>query len=444
MATTGIPSPLEAGEATWLNEYGWAILAIMGLIVFSLYLWSYLSKQFDLMRVKEGKYTDSDVIDFLERMVKITIVLFLLYATFWAVSLISADFKNDFWDPLSSYAVDIILIVIVVMTAMLFVRILRRIARRARIKSAGEESIHPSAVEFTSLLMSYVIYVMTGIIVILIFISLIPDLDLYRAVVLFLQENGGELGITIAIVIAIYFIDRLVEAILEDFKFRTKRFSVKEVDLLKLGVRYSLFIIAALTAIFSILSLIGLETVGLLLVILTLVFICLAIALSYSTIQNIAAGFGLMDTGPFDVGDRIRIKDGIVCDVIEKGLVFTRVRTLEGEIIDIPNSSLIEEEIVNYTLSGTHGIRVSFQVSYEIPHKEVEEIVKKVVSELEGIAKDRKPEFYARDIIENRIVYDVVVYSRDPTKDREIRSNLIFKLQDEFHKKGYRLLFESR
>lgn len=436
-------SPLPVGEAEWMNEFGWALLAVIALIVSSLYIWSYLSRHFDIMRAKEGKYTDSDVIDFLDRFIKISIIIILLFAIFYTASLLSEWFHDNIWQPSSGYALDVILVVIVVMMAMLIVRILRRIARRARIKSSTGDSIHPSAVEFTSLFMSYIVYAVTAVIVILILISMVPDFNLVAAIEDFIAQNGGNLMITIIIVIAIYFLDRLIEAILEDFKFRTKRFSPNEVDFLKTGVRYALLFIAALTAIFSILTMLGLELVGLVLVITVITFLCLALALSYSTIRNIVAGFGLMDTGPFDVGDRIGINDGTTVDIVEKGLVFTRVRTLGGEIIDIPNSEMIEERIINYTLSGEHGITVSIEVSYEVPHGKVERILKRAAEQVDGITKDRKPELYAKDIKGNRILYDVVVFTNEAQKDRRIRSNLIFKLQEEFHKEGHKVLFES-
>lgn len=426
-----------------MNEFGWALLAVIALIVSSLYIWSYLSRHFDIMRAKEGKYTDSDVIDFLDRFIKISIIIILLFAIFYTASLLSEWFHDNIWQPSSGYALDVILVVIVVMMAMLIVRILRRIAKRARIKSSTGDSIHPSAVEFTSLFMSYIVYAVTAVIVILILISMVPDFNLVAAIEDFIAQNGGNLMITIIIVIAIYFLDRLIEAILEDFKFRTKRFSPNEVDFLKTGVRYALLFIAVLIAVFSILTMLGLELVGLVLVIIVITFVCLVLALSYSTIRNVVAGFGLMDTGPFDVGDRIGIKDGTTMDIVEKGLVFTRVRTLGGEIIDIPNSEMIEERIINYTLSGEHGITVSIEVSYEVPHGKVERILKRAAEQVDGITKDRKPELYAKDIKGNRILYDVVVFTNEAQKDRRIRSNLIFKLQEEFHKEGHKVLFES-
>ncbi len=417
-------------------------MAIIGLFVFLLYIWSYLSKKFELMRGKEGKYTDSDVIDFLERFIKISIVIVLLFALSYGISLLSDWFNDYVWNPFSGYALDIIVIVIVVMIAMLIVRMLRRVARRARIKSSTGESIHPSAVEFTSLFMSYVVYAITGAIIILILISMVPDFNLGEAVQEFMAQNGGSLMTTIVIIIAIYFLDRMVEAILEDFKFRTNKFSPKEVDFMKIGIRYALFFIGALTAIFSILSMLGLELVGMVLVITIITFLCLVLALSHSTIRNIVAGFGLMDTGPFDVGDRIGIMGDLMGDVVEKGLVFTRVRTLEGEIVDVPNSEMIEEKIFNYTISGEHGINVDFTVSYAVPHGKVERIVKKASEHVGSIIKERKPKLYAKKIVGNNIVYDVVVYTNEPVKSRRIRSSLIFKLQEEFHKEGLKVLLE--
>ncbi len=443
MAAAEISSSIPIGEAEWMSEYGWAILIIIGLFVFLLYIWSYLSKHFELRRAKESKYTDSDVIDFLERSIKISIVIVFLFSIIYAASLVSEWFSEYFWQPFSGYVIDIIVIVIVVMIAMVIVRILRRVAKRARIKSSTEESIHPSAVEFTSLSMSYVVYVVTGAIVILILLSMIPDFNLGNAIEGFITENGGSLMITVVIVIAIYFLDRMIEAILEDFKFRTKRFSPKEVDFLKTGVRYSLFFIGAITAIFSILTMLGLELVGLVLVITIITFLCMALALSYSTIRNVVAGFGLMDTGPFDVGDRIGIMGGIVGDVVEKGLVFTRVRTLEGEIVDVPNSEMIEEMIYNYTLSGEHGINVTMEVSCSIPHGKVERIVKRATEQVDNIIKEKKPKVYAKDIVGNNILYEIVVFTGEPVKDRRIRSSLIFKLQEEFHKEGLTMVSDS-
>lgn len=442
MPFESVLGPLAVGDSQWINDYGWALLAVIGLLVFSLYIWSYLSKQFELAKAKEGKYLDSDVVEFMERFIKVALIIVIATATLYTAALISDVFRESVWEPFMGYILDIILIILVVMIAMLIVRILRRIARMARIRATGERSLHPSAVEFTSLFTSYIVYLVTTIIVILIFLSLFPDVKPLEAMEDFLAQNGGGLASIIAIVIAIYFVIKLSEAVLEDYKFRTDKFNPKEIDLFKMGIRYSLFIIAFLTAVFGILSLMELEAIGLVLISMVLIFIIMAIALSYSTIQNIVSGLALMDTGPFDVGDRIRVNDEFTCDVIEKGLIFTRVRTLDGELIDVPNNEMIEGRIFNYTLSGKHGISVRFKVSHEVPHSRIEDIANDSVSRVEGISKEPKAELFARDFAGNRIIYELVVYGKDPHKDRRIRSDLIFALQDEFHGHDLTILFK--
>ncbi len=433
---------LAIGDSQWMQDYGWAILAVVALLTISLYIWSYVSKHFEKMKRKEGKYLDSDVIEFLSLVVKAVIIIVLVFSAIYVASVISPYFRENVWESLIGYILEIILIIVVILLAMLFVRILRRLARRARIKSTTGETLHTSAVEFTSLFLSYLVYIIGAIIVITIALAMIPGVDPISELGDFLQNNIPGIGSTIIILVAVFFIVRLIEAILEDFKFRTKKFNPQAIDLFKVTIKYALYLIAVLTAIFSILSFMGLPSVGLVLVVITFIFVCLGIALSYPTIRNIISGLSIMDVSPFETGDRVRICGDLVCDVVERGLIFTRVRTLEGEIVDVPNSELFEDKIFNYTRSGTYGISVTFDVSYETSHAEVEKYVMSAVDEVDGVVEDPKPSVFATEIGENRIKYDVVVYSNDVMKERKMRSDLIFKIQDIFQANGHMVLFE--
>ncbi|MDD1767874.1 MAG: mechanosensitive ion channel [Methanomassiliicoccales archaeon] len=425
-----------------MQDYGWAILAIIALFTVSLYIWSYISKHFEKLKRKEGKYLDSDVVEFLDLVVKVVIIIVLVFFAIYVASLISPFFKEFVWESLLGYILDIILIIVVVLLAMLIVKILRRLSRRARIKSTTGETLHTSAVEFTSLFLSYVVYIISSIIVIIIALAMIPGIDPISALGDFLENNVAGIMSTIVIIIAIYFVVKLVEAILEDFKFRTKKFNPQAIDLFKVAIRYALYLIAFLTAIFSLLSLMGLPSVGLVLVAITFIFVCLGIALSYPTIRNVVSGLAIMDVSPFESGDRVRICGDLVGDVIERGLVFTKVKTLEGEIVDVPNSELFEDKIFNYTRSGTYGISVTFEVSYDISHSEVEKCVMTAAGQVSGVVAEPKPTVFALDIGENRIRYDVVAYTKDAASERKIRSDLIFKIQDVFQANGYMVLFD--
>jgi small-conductance mechanosensitive channel len=324
--------------------------------------------------------------------------------------------------------------------ARLIVLVLGRVARRSR-TNAGAGRAMPSAVEFSSLLFSYIIYVGSAILILLIVVSMFTKLDsAFSSFETFLSSNEPSIAVTVAIIIGIYFAIKLVETILEDVKFRSKKFNPQVVDLMESAIRYSLIIIGVLIVVFNIFVMIGMETVGILLVVVVLIFICLGIALSYTTIQNIVSGLALMDTSPFDVGDRIRIVENMMCDVIEKGLVFTKVKTLDGEIVDVPNNEIIHERIFNYSRAANHAINVFFEVSFEISHERVEAYVKEALARVEGILKEPKPDLRAVEIRGHNVVYEIVVFSKDVQRDPQVRSAIITQVQDIFQTEGHKTL----
>jgi small-conductance mechanosensitive channel len=180
--------------------------------------------------------------------------------------------------------------------------------------------------------------------------------------------------------------------------------------------------------------------VGVLLVLVTLIFIILGIVMAHSTVQNIISGLVLMDVTPFDVGDRIRIMNDMVGDVFEKGLVFTKIKTLTGEIVDIPNSKVIRQDITNFSRLPSHGVVLNFDVSFEIPHERVESYVKEALQGVEGILNDPKPSLQAEEIKGRVIRYKLVFFTKDVQREASLRSAVINRIQDIFHTEGHKFL----
>jgi len=424
------PVPPLQIEGDWLNEFGWAVLALVGAYTVSLYIWSYLNKNFEVWKAQEGKYFDEEVLDFTRLMVLTFIIMFLAIGTFLVAAIILGwtelpEFRQDV-----RYLLHAMIVVIIVAVAMLLVRILRRISRRARVK-ISKGAVVPTTVELTSLFLSYLVYIAAFIAVIFIILWDVwgdPTASIYN----FLSQNNAQLAVTLAIVVGIFFTIKLVQTIIEDYKFRSKKFNPHVLDLLESGIRYALLIIGFLVVVFNIFVMIGMETVGVLLVIVTLIFIVMGIALSYSALQNIVSGLALMDTSPFDVGDRVRILGNMMCDVIEKGLLFTTVQTMDGEIVNVPNAELIQERIYNYSVAPSHAVDVTFEVSFQVPHERVEAMVREVLAGIEGVLSDPRPELLATAFKNGRIVYKVTAYSRDVESDDRIRSDIIFRIQDVF------------
>jgi small-conductance mechanosensitive channel len=421
---------LAASELDWVTDWGWAALLFLGIFVFSLYLWSYLSKNLELMKAHDTTYRDAEVITFISRMVKLVMIIILALLGLYVVSQIWADFNTAVWTPVASYIIYIVIMIATVLVAMLIVKELRHISRRARMTMIDTQALHGSTVEFTSLLAGYIVYIAAGAIVVLILLSFVQSVNPIDQLSGFITANGAKIGTTLVLLVAIFIVIRLVEAIFEDYKFRTKKFNPKVVDLLKDVVRYMLYISAVMTAIFMIFSIIGLELVGIILIALILMFSFLGIVLSYTTAHNIISGLTLMNSYTFDVGDRIRIGSDLIGEVLEKNLVFTKIRNEEGEIVDVPNSEIIGGRILNFNRSARHGVSVRLEVLSSVPHETVEQIILKVTNEMDGLVKEPKPEVLARGFHADKIIYEVRVYANSVARLEQTRSDLVMHIQD--------------
>lgn len=431
-----LPTPaiaFQTGEG-WLNEFGWALLALVGAYTLSLYLWSYISRRSEVWKAREGRYIEGEVVVFAREMARTLILVFLAIATFSVASMLLGWWSLPEFGVLMTYLFHAVVALMTIMAAMLVARILRRISRRARMRSMKDEAVSAMA-ELTALALSYAVYIVAFLAVLLIILWDVRG-DPSAAIIAFVQENDVQLAVTAAIVIGIFFVANLVQAFLEDYKFRSRKFDPHVIELLESGTRYALFAIGFLTVLYSIFAMLSLENVGALLVAITLLFIVIGTALSYSTVQNIVSGLALMDTGPFAVGDRVLILGTMVGDVVDKGLMFTTVRTLDGEVVDVPNAELIRQSVHNYSVSDSHAVIVPFEAAVETSHAEVEAIVMRALTDLDGVLRSPRPALRATALRDGRIEYKVVVYSKDVEKDDLIRSEMIFRLQDAFFEKG--------
>lgn len=123
----------------------------------------------------------------------------------------------------------------------------------------------------------------------------------------------------------------------------------------------------------------------------------LAVALAaQETIKNFFGSLVIMSDHPFQVGDRVKIGDydGPIESV---GFRSTRIRTLEGHLITIPNSEVANRAIQNIG-QRPYIRRVSnITITYDTPPEKVERavtILREILDQHEGMHPDRPPRVY--------------------------------------------------
>ena len=107
----------------------------------------------------------------------------------------------------------------------------------------------------------------------------------------------------------------------------------------------------------------------------------IGVALSLSlqgSLSNLAGGIMVMVSRPFAVGDYVEAVS-VSGTVIEIGLVYTRLKTIDNKIIFIPNGEISGERIINYNKQEQRRVDLTFTVSYNADPERVKEIMRQVI-----------------------------------------------------------------
>ncbi len=173
------------------------------------------------------------------------------------------------------------------------------------------------------------------------------------------------------------------------------------------------------------------------------VFIGLLFSLgSTSVVANIVSGVVLTYTRAFHVGDRVKIAD-TVGDIIEKGLLVTRVRTIKNVEITIPNGMVMGSHIINYSIvSQERGLilNTTITLGYDIPWRLVHETLAKAAKATNGILPEPHPFVLQTSLDDFYVSYELNAYTDQPNKMAFIYSELHQNIQDACNEAGIEIL----
>lgn len=167
-----------------------------------------------------------------------------------------------------------------------------------------------------------------------------------------------------------------------------------------------------------------------------------------NVINNFISGWILMGEKPIRIGDFLEV-EGVKGIVEEINTRSTRVRRVDGVHMLIPNSKLLENTVINWTLRdklirGT----VVVGVAYGSDCEKVREIMLKVAnSQPETLTDDvRQPQVFFQDFGDNSLVFEVYFWINSQVDGglRLVASNMRFALDKEFTSQGVVVAFPQR
>ena len=172
-------------------------------------------------------------------------------------------------------------------------------------------------------------------------------------------------------------------------KFASKTESKVDDEVVSLFQKFSRITISFIGLIF-ILDVWGIK-VGPLLASLGIAGIAVAFALQ-TTLGNIFGGISLIIDRSITVDDFIKLDDGTQGFVTDIGLRSTKIKSMDGDLIILPNGKLADSKIYNYHKPlPTTRAKIEFGVKYGSDTEKVKKIVLDEIKGIKGVLKEPEP-----------------------------------------------------
>lgn len=160
-------------------------------------------------------------------------------------------------------------------------------------------------------------------------------------------------------------------------------------------------------------------------------------------LNNFLSGLIILMERPVKINDIIEVEGnyGIVRDI---GARCTLIRLTSGIDVLVPNSSILEKNVVNWTHSDLN-IRFSVKVgvAYGSPTRQVEKLIKQAVDENENILTFPAPIILFEDFGDNALSFEVFfwVQVHRLMDSRIVRSDLRFRIDELFREHKITIAF---
>ncbi len=162
------------------------------------------------------------------------------------------------------------------------------------------------------------------------------------------------------------------------------------------------------------------------------------------TLSNFFGGITIFTDRTFKLGDRVKLNgfEGIVEEI---GLRSTRLRTLEGRIVTIPNAKFTESIIENVTLEPSRKIIQKLGLTYSTDVKQLkmaQEILKKLADD--DFRTENKSIISFSEFADSSLVLTFIYYIKRGEDIFQVMNDINFAILENFNQSGLDFAFPSQ
>jgi MscS family membrane protein len=240
-----------------------------------------------------------------------------------------------------------------------------------------------------------------------------------------------------------WLVARLVDAIIEEYivpltEKTESDFDDQIVPIIRKGLRTTIWALGIIVALnnagYDVTALIaGLGIGGL----------ALAMA-AKDSVSNIFGGLMIFTDKPFKVGDRIKV-NGFDGTITEVGLRTSRMRTLEGRLVTIPNSQFTGNMVENVSAEPTRKVVLNLGLTYDMTAEKMEqgiEVLKEIAKNNNDIEEDVLVSFNAFGDFALGILF--IYYIKKDSDILNTQTNMNLEILRKFGEHGLDMAFPTQ
>jgi small-conductance mechanosensitive channel len=168
------------------------------------------------------------------------------------------------------------------------------------------------------------------------------------------------------------------------------------------------------------------------------------------TLSALIAGFTLMFSRPFEIGDWIRIPveeneagEGIVTDIT---LFSTRVETFSGEYVIVPNDEVSSNAITNYGRKGRLRLEVEVGIDYAADPYRAIAVAERAMADVADVLEVPRPRAVLTGFGDSAVVLELRFWIDRPSSRRKWRAitEVIAAVQSAYDREGIKIPFPQR
>lgn len=161
-------------------------------------------------------------------------------------------------------------------------------------------------------------------------------------------------------------------------------------------------------------------------------------------VANIFGGITIFLDKPFSIHERIKINgyDGFVREI---GIRSTRLQTLEGRMVTIPNYKFTESEVENVTSEPNRKVKMMLGLTYDTTHEQLQQgidILNGIVDQHKLLEDDRYALFNSFGDFSLNLLF--IYYVKSGEDVMEVPSQVNFEVLKQFNEAGLEFAFPTQ